>query len=430
MSQHATDQVILDGACGPDLLHLLTCPTCRAWAIGLLLEPQQVPNEDADLLGAYDAVFDRFEVPSAAVIEATQARRAKALRLSEELLQISRKKRLRVLRRARFRSQDFLEHLLEESQASQLLDAAKGAELAELAFHLANGLKDEEAALAARSRSLLLEANARRLMEDRSGAESRLGQAASFLGDRLERACYCRVAALVRWEDGRTDEAAALLGHALKLFRAEGWEHEVAACLALAGLLEVEEGQFADALPHLTQAWAALDRDVRPHFALRTGLALARCLAEADQDARARNVLREVWRFYSELKDDGETLRAYWGEALILARMQQWSESIHLLESVQPKLLAEGSNAEASLLSVDLALVLAEAGRSDEVMSLEARLPANFGANAQTASALREIAALGEKREPRLHSSSILSRVTLLRTFRLCGLSIRPLPFV
>lgn len=422
-------EVILDGACGPDLLHLLTCPTCRAWAIGLLLEPT-APNEEEQLLADYDAVFDRLEVPGAAVIEASRARRAKVVRLCEELLQIPRKRRLRVVRQARFQSMDLLEHLLEESQATQLKDSAKGAELAELAFHLADGLGDEETALAALPRSLMLEANARRLLEDRSGAESLLGQAASFLGDRLERAFYCRVAALIRWEDGRTDEGAALLGHAVKLYRADGWEHEVAAGLALCGLLEVEEGQFADALPRLTQAWAALDRDARPLFALRTGLALARCLAEVDQDARARNVLRDVWRFYSEVRDDGEMLRAYWGEALVLARLREWTESIHLLESVRRKLVAEGSHAEAALLTLDLALVLAEAGRGDEIMSLEAGLPANFVANAQTASALREIAALGEKREPRLRVSSLLSRVTLLRTFRLCGLSIRPLPFV
>lgn len=422
------DQEILDGADGPDLLHLLTCPTCRAWAIGLLLEPT-VMTEDEELLAAYDSVFDRLDVPSAAEIEASRARRATVERLCEELFRIPGKRRLRVLRQARFRNKDLLEHLLEESQAIQLKDAAKGAELAALAFHLAKGLEEEEEALASHPRALLLEANARRLLEDRSSAESCLGQAASFLGDRLERAFYCRVAGLIRWEDGRTDEGAALLAHAVKLYRAEGWEHEVATCLALSGLLAVEEGLFADALPRLTQAWAALDRDVRPIFALRTGLALGRCLAEVDQDAGARNVLRDVWRFYSEVRDDGEMLRAYWGEALVLARLHEWTESIHLLESVQPKLVTEGSHAEAALLSLDLALVLAEAGRSDEIMSLATALPANFVARLQAVSTLREIAALSRKRDPRLRPSALLSRVTLLRTFRLCGLSIRPLPF-
>jgi tetratricopeptide (TPR) repeat protein len=427
VSQHATDEAILDGTCAPDLLHLLTCPTCRAWAIARLLEPVGT-NED-ETPGEYDAVFERLEAPSAAAIEASRVRRAKVETLREELLQIPDKPRLQAVRQARFHSMDLLDHLLEESHASQLTEAAKGAELAALAFELADAMEDKEGASAALPRSLLLEANALRLLGDRSGAEVRLGQAAAFLSDRMDRAFYCRVVGLVRWEDGRTDEGAAVLGHAVKLYQAEGLEPEVGACLALCGLLEVEEGQLANALPRLTYAWAAMDREIRPLFALQTGLALARCLAEVDQGARARSVLREVWGFYSEVKDNADMLRVYWGEALALARLQEWDEAIHMLESVQLKLVDDGSLAEAALLSLDLALVLAEAGRSDEILSLAASLPADFIGSPQAASALRDIAGLGKGRKPNLRASATLSRVTLLRTFRLCDLSIRPLPF-
>jgi hypothetical protein len=100
--------------------------------------------------------------------------------------------------------------------------------------------------------------------------------------------------ALLRWEQGRADEAMAMFQHAACLYAAEGPEHEVGCCLTLLGLVLQEEGDPAEALSLLSRGWATMDRAVRPLLALRGGLTLACSLAQAEQTERARHVLRQA----------------------------------------------------------------------------------------------------------------------------------------
>lgn len=430
MSGHLCEEEILSGACGPDLLHLLTCPACRAWAIGRLLdEAGRREKDEEETREDYDAIFENLLAPGPEAVEAALRRRREAERLLGELMRLPAKRRLRGLREARFRSLDLLDHLLEASHAGQLAHPEEATELAQLAFRLAESLDDEEDAQAALPRALDLAANARRLLGDRKGADLLLRRAACFLGDRLERALHCRTTALVRWEDGRADEAAALLAHAAKLLGADGLEEEVDVCRALLALLEEEEGRPATALPELLKSWAALDRDLRPVFALRLGLSLARCLAELDQGERARSVLQEAWRLYAAVEDPGEMLRVYWREARVLARLGEREEARHMLASVGPKLAEEGSLAEAVLVSLDLALTLAEEGRSEEIGKLATGLPPAFPGASKAAESLHALAALAERRDPGLREAAARARSGLLRMFRLGGLWVRPLPF-
>jgi tetratricopeptide (TPR) repeat protein len=420
---------VLSGACGPDLLHLLTCPACRAWAIGRLLDEAGREEDEEETREDYDALFENLLAPSPEAVEAALRRRREAERLLGELMRLPAKRRLRGLREARFRNLDLLDHLLETSHADQLKHPEEAAELARLAFRLALSLGDEEDAPAALSRALDLAANARRLLGDRKEADSLLRRAASFLRDRTERALHCRTAALVRWEEGRTDEAAALLAHAAKLLAADGLEEEVGVCRALLGLLEEEEGRPAAALPELLKSWAALDRDLRPVFALRLGLGLARCLAELDQGERARSVLQEAWRLYAAVEDPGEMLRVYWREARVLACLGEREEARHVLASVGPKLAKEGSLAEAVLVSLDLALTLAEEGRFGEIGKLAAGLPPAFPGASKAEEGLHTLAALAERRDPGLREAAARERAGLLRMLRLGGVPVRSLPF-
>lgn len=427
MSEHARDEEVLSGACGPDLLHLLTCPVCRSWAIGRLLDAK--PEEEDETLTDYDQVFARLVLPGAEEIEAGRRRQREVERLLGELMEMPGKQRFQAVRQARFRSLDLLGHLLEECHASQLGQAGRAAELGALAFRLAEAMEDEEDALAALPRALGLEANARRLLGDCHRAEVRLGRAASFLRDRTDRAFHCRTVGLLRWEEGRTDEAAALLGHALRLYAEDGLDFEAAACLGLLGLLEEEEGRLANALPFLARAWTALEREARPVFALRVGLAFALGLAEVGEEERARRVLAETWTLCSGVREPSEMLRVYWNEARVLSRAGRREEAIHLLEAVRPKLAEEGSLPEAALVSLDLALALAEAGRAGEIERLRAVPAPGFPASPRVEAALRKIVLLAERREPRLRETVARSRVNLRRTFRLLGLRPRPLPF-
>ncbi len=416
-----------------DLLHLLSCPTCRSWAIARLLGEQTPLPDDETHEEIYAGMWARLEERTPELIEETRLQRETAERLFAELMQTPPGRRLGVIRQSRFRSLDLLDLLLEVSHARQLAEPACAAELARLAVRLAHlfGAGDEEAA-AALPHAYCLGANARRLESRRQTADLLLAKAVPFLAGLPDRAFQCRTLALLRWEQGRIDEAEALLQHAACLFATDGQDREVSLCLMLLGLVLLEEGGHGDTLSLLADGWAEMDRDGQPFVALKGGLALAACLGEVKQGERARGVLREAWKLYSRIADPEEMVRVYGWEGRALARLGDLDEVLHVLESVRQKLLAEPSPAEAALVSLDLTLALAESGRAKEIEALagtlETYLP-RVPALALAAGKIRLLARLAARGEPRLREAADATAVTLRRMFRACGLRLRPLPF-
>jgi tetratricopeptide (TPR) repeat protein len=416
------------------LLHLLTCAACRSWAIGRLLGQQRAaPQEEETQEEPYAGMWARLEERTPELIEETRRRAETVERLFAELMQASPGQRLEVVQQERFRNLYLLERLLEESHAGQLVEPARAAELARLAVRLA-GLFDEgdEEAAAALPRAYSLGANARRLQGRLQAADTLLAKAVPFLTGPIERAFYCRTLALLRWEQGRADEAQALLQHAMCLYGLEGMDHEVGACLTILGFVLLEEGGRGDPLGVLARGWAEMDRDERPHLALRGGLALAAMLAQAGQGERASGVLKESWQLFSRVAEPAEMLRIYAWEGRVLARLGEREEAAHVLESVRRQLMEEPNPAEAALVSLDLALVLAESGRAEEIEPLAEALWSSFPklpVMLVAAQHLSAVAILAREGEPRLREAAFKTATTLRRMFRACGLRIKPLPF-
>lgn len=416
MTGNVQDEESLTGASNLDLLHVLTCPACRSWAIGKLLDQGVSPDPDETLVD-YEPVFAALLEKNPDILLAANARREEARRLFEELMALPPGRRLRAVKSFRFHSVPLLDRLLEACHASQLSDPRGAADLGLLASRLGQTLgKEEEDAYAAIPRALALAANARRLHDALKSADQLLAKGAGFLRDRVDRALHCRIAGLVRWEAGRTDEGAALLDRAVLYYGAEDLMEELGATLGLVGLLEEEEGQTASALPKLLKAWASMDRQARPAFAVRVGLALALCLADLDQGERARSLLREVWQLTSHIKDVSEWHRLYWAEARVLGRLGQSDEAMDMLSSVRERLLAEGSRAEAVLAALDFELLVAEAGRLEETELLRTLLPPGIEAGRGAS-------------EPRWRDLVARPRAELRRVYRLDGRRLKPLPF-
>ena len=425
-----TDFAPEEGHSSPDLLHLLTCPTCRNWAIGRLLDRHSSAPDDDTQPEIYAGLWERLEERTPEVIELARRRREKVDCLFAELTQAPAADRTGLLHQVEFLSLDLLEKLLEESHAGQLADPARAAELACLASHLAKLFgKAEDEAAAALPRAYCLGANARRLEGRLRTADGMLAKAARCLYDRLERAFYCRTLALLRWEQGRADEAMAIFQHAACLYAAEGPEREVGCCLTLLGLVLQEEGDPGEALTLLSRGWAEMDRDGRPLLALRAGLVLASCLAQAEQTERARHVLQEAWQLFAEVSDPREMIRVYWLEGRALARLGDRDEAIHVLESVRRQLLAEPSPAEAALVSLDLALSLAEGGHAGEIEALAEALQSTFPDTPAMSPAADLLRALSRyDGEHRLREAA-RATAGLRRMFRLHGPRLKPLPF-
>jgi hypothetical protein len=380
----------------------------------------------------YDYLWRRLELNPEKAAERGR-RREEAERLFEELTQAPPDQQLELLRKARFRNLELLELLLETSHESQPGDPPRSEDLALLAARLAAwlGEGDPEAA-AALPLAFCLAANARRLGGDPDGADALLGKAVLWLQFTSERALYSRTAGLVRWEEGRTEEAGALLLHAAQLYGLEGLAAEEGSCLALLGLLRLEEPELGNPFDALFKGWAAMDRPRRPMVALRTALSLAACQAERDQPERARCLMKEAWPLLSGIRDERELIRLYGFEGRALGCLGDREEALQILESVRRKLIEEPAPAEAALVSLDLALLLAESGRDAEIESLSAALESSFPrepALILAAGALANFGDLAMTGEPRLRQVAMDAAVTLRRTFRARRLSIKPLPF-
>ncbi len=385
----------------------------------------------------YAGVWERLRGKTPQMLGEARQRREEVERLHRELLaETEPSRQLRKIAEPRFQSLALLDWLLEQSHEQQLRNPAHGAQLARLAIRLGTGFRAAEAAqeraeaVAALPRAFCLAANALRLDSRLATADRLLTRGSLFLADAAERALYCRTLAVLRWEQARTDEARALLAYAASLYTRDGLTADAALCRGLLGLVLLEAGS-ADALGALSRGWAELDRAARPLAALRVGLALAAALAQAGQPGRARQALSETWSLYVNVADPREMDRVVWWEGRALANLGEDGLALELLESVRRQLLAEPSPAEAALVSVDLALVLAASGRQGEIEALAGGLRSAFPEVPVLA-----LAAEGLRSLSRPTPESALSRrdagaaieSTLRRAFRVCGLTIRPFP--
>jgi uncharacterized protein YbaR (Trm112 family) len=417
------------------LLHLLTCPLCRSWVVGRLLEKNTGAEDDPNRAAAtYEEVFVRLEERVPELFEQMRGERTEDERLLAEILRTPRGSRLRKVRGARFRRPGLMDLLLESSHAHQLTDPRLAGDLADLAARLATLLTGEkDMPTSALARAFCLGAISGRLRRDFKEAEEKIAQAASFLTGATERAFYSRTVAILRWEQGRTDEATALLHHAARLYLLDGLPEEESTCLALLGLLQAEGAILGNALALLHEGWTGMDRELRPLLALRVGLALALLLAESGQEEKTRSLLREIWRFHAQVKDPEEMVRVYWLEARVLARLGDCEEARHLLEAVFGKLLEEKSLAESTLVGIDLALLLAESGHPEEIRPLAADLESTFSgipALVLASATLSDFADLIDRGEPRPREAAAATSAALVRAFRAAGVRMKPFPFV
>jgi tetratricopeptide (TPR) repeat protein len=356
-----------DGA----LLHVLTCPFCRGWAIQRL--GQEVGGED---FPEYEAIWGRLEERLPEMLFEAERRNLAAEGLLVELLGSPAAERSEALRNPRFWSVDLLELLLEASREAQGKDGERSEALALLGLQLTGYLRadmDEIFSAMFFARASVLRANALRLRGELVAAEDALGRAAHFLlwpFESADRAVYGRALALLRWEQGHYDEAEALLRHAARSFREYLLTEEAGACWALLGLLLLEADRTAEAARCLQTGRALLDPAARPWLTVRTGLSLALATADLGQTERAHALWRETWSHYRQVQDESEQVRIGWLEGKILVRLGRRDDAEPILWAVRDRLFAAGRLPEAVLCSLDLAVVLLEGGREAELPQL------------------------------------------------------------
>ena len=349
--------------------------------------------------------------------------------------------RPRVSRRKRQQppSSGVLESILDNSAACQLTDPGHAKTLAELAGDLAAEILDPAGDVYA-ARSFYLSANASRLLGELGGAEIAFGDVVYHLGvdpESLDRAFYCRALALLRWEQGRLDEAGALLAHALRCFgeseaTRKGAAEEKGTTWALVGLLELEQDREARAHAALAAALDTMDLERRPWLTVRASLALAQVGASRGACDSALSVLQEVWRLSPQITDSQEQVCLRWWEGRVQARLGDELDAEALLGSARRSYLKQGCLPEAALVTLDGMVFLAEAGRTAEACAWAEELVRRLGDQGRediAISATWELRREIQTGRRDLRGCAAARAASLRRSLRYLGFRIDPLPF-
>jgi tetratricopeptide (TPR) repeat protein len=377
----------------PALLHLLSCDDCTLNAVQSLRQEGGyglgVEEEEAT---DYGEMFQRLEEASPGLLRAFEERRRQTQSLLEDLLDVPVAERLRAVEREeRFQEPHLAEVLLERSSNAQPREPRRSEELARLALAVMQGgapKASTEYAASLRVRAGCLLGNALRLLRRLDEADVAFRQAAQGLMGPLdipERALLAGLLGRLRLAQGRIDEALALCWRAGFLYGLEGDCHQQGIYLAWIGLIYLDHEEPNMALPPLTHARVAMDAADEPVLACRVRLGLALCHAAYGRPVSAGRLVDEARNLYGRVTDDQNRVRFFWAEGRVAARSGRTQEALDLLLATRRMWLSFERLADAALATLDIALLLAQHRKPEEIHPLIHEIEASFPADPATA---------------------------------------------
>jgi tetratricopeptide (TPR) repeat protein len=341
----------LPSAAVRSLLHVLECPSCQDAALGDLADVLEARPDDPPA----DPVLRR-EIET----------------LLAELLAVPAKEREEaILQDRRFHRLDLLDLVLEEGEAKQGRGPGRTTNLAPLAVWLGSVVRPDARGLGPRlMRGFCLDATARRLAGKLGAADDALDSASYFLsGEPEDLGLYCRTLGLLRWEQGRLYDAAALLRQGAQAWGEARRRREQGACLILLGLVHLEAEQIAKAPGPLFRGLVSRKGQPPSRLSAQGSLSLALCLAMGGREEEARQVRELAWQLHV-MPEPCEQAEVTWLEGRIAAHLGEAGEAERLLDTARAQLLAARRVIDAGLASLDLAAVYAQAGRGARIGSL------------------------------------------------------------
>ncbi|HYU34974.1 MAG TPA: hypothetical protein VEW48_22720 [Thermoanaerobaculia bacterium] len=293
--------------------------------------------------------------------------------LLTELLAAAPEARHRLLAQERFHSLDLAELLLQKSAESQLQATQDALRLARIAGHLASHLAPSEVADGVLACARCLEGNALRLDGEPELAAEAFVSAVPALQEPADHAVFSRGLGLVRWEQGRPDEALALFKYAGILFGEEAPAERDTTRL-LQGVLLAELG-FAQAAAEVLMNIPPPDR--HPALCGRAVLSLAFAIEpeHPNRDGYTRYLLDKGVSVYPLLARDTEELNSlYRLEARVQAKLGRIEEARETLGGLRHHYLETGDLPELALVTIDLLALQAAAGELPSVVPFRSDL--------------------------------------------------------
>lgn len=347
--------------------HLLErCESCRAAHQEILRLQGEVEHWDEKV-----AVFEGRQAPELLA-------ELEGLGVDEQLARVRGEERFQIWGLCRL--------LLRRSFEAGLEDPERAVGLAEVAVAVAELLVEDAydphwlEDLRARGWAHL--GNARRILGELWSAEQALRRAEvharrSSTGNLAVTAEMLDFRASLRRAQRRLAESLELLDAAIALYRELGDRHRVGRCLiSLAKVLE-ESGDPADldrAVALLAEAEGLIDRERDPRLLLCARHNRVWLLASAGREEQAAALLPAARALSREIGNPLDLVRLRWTEGRIDLAAGRAAPAEAALREVLQEMFSRRMGYDAALVSLDLALLFAQQGRTAELRRLAAEI--------------------------------------------------------
>lgn len=303
--------------------------------------------------------------------------------MGDLLLMPESERRSAVREEGRFRFYGVTELLIAESRSECFRDVARAIELGRLAVDSADALRSDcyPPGLVVDALALGWGAlgNAHRVRGDLVDAERALQTAWELLqrgsGDRVSRADVLSLLGSLRTDQARFNEAVEALAEAVTIHREEFDTAMEAKCLLKLANAWGETGAFDRAVGLTAEARSLLKADKDEWLFLLCSQTLSAWLREAGRVAEARSVFDEFeGRYREKIKDPASLLRLEWLGALLARSEGRSTQAEDELRRVRDGFGDRGSTYDVCMVSLDLASLYLEEGRTADVRELAREL--------------------------------------------------------
>ena len=391
MKIHPNDDVLeefvlsLDGPQQSLLRHLGWCSYCRS---KLYYLPRPLPIHPKDAIGnpktgSYEAGLAESRRALSEWEAVLEKERDDAPGLFVELFEQPAEDRDLLLRdSARFQTWGVFELLVERSLEASIQDPAFGEHLGLLALRLSDSLDrgryGAERIADLRARAWAFVGNARRLRSNFQGAEEAFGQAYQQLKkgtrDGLERAIFLDLKASLHRAQRRFDEALRLLQRAVDLFLTHGERHRAGRSLVNVSTVHHYAGDLEAAISSLHQALPLIDPEREPRLLLCARHNLVDYAAGLGRFLEAQRLYRDARPLYRSFNEPWVQNRRRWVRGKIARGLGQLQRAETQFLAAREGFVAEGIPYDTALVSLELALLYAEQGRTEDLKRLAAEM--------------------------------------------------------
>ncbi len=367
------------------LQHLSGCARCRSRLVDFpgCQAPAPVVAFRPARAGFYDSAFERSLSFVTQRVRLLERERAEAPGLFAELMERPDGQRELLLRNSqRFRTWGLLELAVERSLERSLQDPERGEELGRLALRIADLLDDDlygvDQVEDLRARAWAYIGNARRIRYDLQGAEEAFQQSLFHLqrgtGDLFEQAVLLDLKASLRRSQRQFDSALKFLRKAIALFLEIGDRDRAGRSLINLSLALLYAGRAEESIPVLYRSLDLIDPRQDPRLLLIARHNLILMLTEASRFIEARRAYRDTRPLYRRFPDAWTQNRRRWVKGKIARGLGQLEQAETLFLVVRDGFLAEGIPYDTALVSLEIALLYAEQGRTAELKRLAAEM--------------------------------------------------------